>query len=270
MRFKRFHKIALLPVFVALLIGCNSCNKVVRECQQEYDQLSTTEFQSLLEADTAIGLFLSKYEGKKKCLEYYSKAEQMRQDFSTMRNEFFNIDNNIAPKDRYCAFFSLVNSHNDTFSNSDFEAVRNTWNYLVNDKKVTYMRDRLNAIDYNEFVPHLKKYVLKEVSRWYPKFKVVDSYVLNEQMEEMSVVEEGDKLAMKGVCIVHLELLGNRMPWAGDWIPRKTGFLEVWAEGTMRISDDSNCNVSFSRGHLEIYEDGMPEKPNIQVEFHVF
>ena len=265
MKSKFFHRITLLFVFIALLMGCNSC----KNCQKEYEQLSQTEFHSLDDAMTATNEFLSKYDGKKKCLEYCDKVIQMREEFNTINKKFSDIESALTPKDQYCSFISMVNSNKNTFSNSSFYAVKKTWEYLVAEKKDTYMRNRLYSIDEDEFMAELESYAVSEVKRWYPKFKVVDSYVLNGRMEEMSVVEERGKLAMDGACIVHINMKGDRVSWAGDWIPRQTGSVEVWVEGTIRLSD-SNCNVKFSRGEVEMLEgkNNMPELPKIKVRFH--
>lgn len=274
-----FHKISLMPVFFALLIGCNrSSTKSTPEppkpqdCQQVYEQLSTTEFHSLQEALDATSNFLTEFDDQ---CPVYANVRSLQTKFNEMNQLFLDIDNGTAPKQRYCDFISKVKTDGNMYKSSDIEAVRSTWNYVVNEKKQEYMRQRLESIDDEEFMPRLKNYVLDEVKRWYPKFRVEEGYVLNERMEDMSVVEEGGKLAMRGACIVHVEMKGDRNKLGEKWFPRideryrKVGYVEVWAEGTMRLSD-SNCDVKFSRGHLEISLDNMPEKPNIHIEFHVF
>lgn len=263
MKFKSFHKIALLPVFIALLMGCNSC----KNCQKEYEQLSTTEFHSLQEADSTIGVFLSKFDGKKKCVEYCDKVKQMGEEFNTMSNKFSAIDNSL-PKKQYCAFISMVNTNDNTFSTSSFNAVKKTWDYLVTEKKETYMRERFDLIDEDELGDHLMEYAIKVANRVGDNWRVIKDgcYIINNDIE---IERDVENKVVKGNCTVCV-LMEKRMPWWWEFVG---GVIEIFfprvgnivahvvetfgrnvsaavmieVEGALEVSE-SSCNVDFSRG----------------------
>lgn len=257
-----FHKIALLPVFIALLMGCDRSSTGItseppkpQNCQQAYKQLSTKEFHSLQEAKTATRDFLSKYKGDEKCSVCYDIAEQIESEFVIMDNLLLNIDNS-SPKQRYCDFMSMVNTNKKTFSSSSFETVRKTWNYLVAEKKDTYRKERLDLIDEKEFKPYLMQMAKDRALEWYGGRLLVvvdeDCYILNDELVELYGVE--GKAAKRGVCTVHVAMQGyfkdkkngnKRKLDVG-----RIGAVEIRVEGTLKLSD-SNCNISFAEGSAE-------------------
>ncbi|MBQ6304969.1 MAG: hypothetical protein IJK78_00230 [Bacteroidales bacterium] len=259
------------------LLSCNSNTKrkeppvPSRDCQQEYMQLSIKEFHSLNEAKKAVRDFLNEFEDNAQCSECITNVKQMETAFFGMDNLFSNIDNSL-PKDRYCAFKSMVNSNG--FSGTPYETVRLTWNYLVEDKKETYIKDRLEAIDENDFKPRLMKYA-REIAEqaWGNRFDVMDCEVYGEV--EVSIVD--GKMAKCGTCNkVGVYMEGNFLPkgrgkrFRERFRKRATVYFKVG--GTLKLSE-SNCEMVFDRGDFDYLgyigdDPGRPVRP-INVNVHV-
>lgn len=243
--------VLMLLVVAGLTLSCVSCKS--KACQQDYEQLSMTEFHSLSEAQKAIGDFLSKYEDSKRCTEYCDKVRQMKVEFEGMEKLFTNIDNS-DPEQQYCEFIATVNSKGESFSKSSYEIVRKTWNYLENEKKDAYLRKRLDKIDDNLFKSYLESYAVDIASRLCgSKYSVDDYYTLKEQIET-TLDETGGELKKIGSCIVHVDMVKERF-----LLPDKWGYVEIRVEGAMSISD-FNCKPCFAKGSIDKYKDGMPER----------
>lgn len=249
--------VIMLLVVAGLTLGCVSCKSKV--CQQDYEQLSMTEFHSLSEGLEAIGDFLSKYDNSKRCSEYCDKVKQVKTEFMDMEYLFSDVDNSDLEQ-RYCEFVAMVNSNKTTFSHSNFEAVQKTWNFLVDTKRVVYQRERLDLIDENEFKPYLLDLAREKASRWKRDFDVIDYYIIHEQVKT-SVVETGGNLKKQGSCTVHVDLVGNLLPDGYFESYRRTAYLDITVEGSMKISD-SNCETSFAKGNVSILQ-AHEEEPGI-------
>ena len=99
---RHFRTVSFLFIFITfLLTGCNSYSKeekksepVVRErnCQREYDQLSSKKFCDINDAIRAANDFLSYFENKGECSDCCSNVRRIKDDFSSMENLFSNID----------------------------------------------------------------------------------------------------------------------------------------------------------------------------------
>jgi len=266
--------LALLLVFamsLLMLSGCsssgtnpngNSASKT--KCREAYNELSTKEFHSVKEARDAAKEFLSKFADKEQCSDCYDKAVQMNSEFIAMDDLLSNIDKGGADDD-YCAFMSMVKSNNKTFANSKFETVKLTWNYLVGDLKASYMKERLDSIDEDDFKPYLMNYAIDLAKTWYRKFNVVNlgCEILNDEVD-VNVVE--GKNEKRGFCWVLVEMEGKGFKRGGNfekWFPkvvdkrRRRGTFKIGVEGTLKVSE-TNCNLVFYKGNYD-YDKSMLE-----------
>ena len=232
--------------------------------------MSTTEFHSLSEAKTVIDDFLSRYEDSKKCAEYCDQVKQMKNEFADMDHLFSDVDDS-DPEQRYCEFLTMVNSNKTAYSHSNFETVQKTWNYLVEEKKVVYQRERLDLIEEDDFKPYLVESAIASASRRKPGFRVNGYYLLDDQVT-ISLEENGGKLSKKGSCTIGVEMIGNCFSnWGFIDNFRRTAYLEIVAEGCIKVSEH-NCYGSFSKGHVEVVQESnnYPWGDKVEFHFHVF
>lgn len=211
-----------------------------RDCRQEYNQLSQEKYNSIKEARDAARSFLLDFNNEEQCIECCNEIREMEDEFVNMDNLFSNVDNS-APKNRYCAYIKMVESNDNVFSRSSYEAVRKTWEYLKDEKKYYYLRERLNLIEESDIMPYLGDFAIDLAKARYDKWDVVgrECYILNDRLEEFSKVE--GLFAKRGVCIVHVAMKGAK------WYNRnRIGYVEYQVEGTLTIL--TSCDVSFSRG----------------------
>lgn len=216
-----------------------------RDCRQEYNQLSQEKYNSIKEARDAARSFLLDFNIEEQCFECCDEIRKMEDEFVNMDNLFSNVDNS-APKNRYCAYIKMVESNDNVFSRSSYEAVRKTWDYLKDEKKDYYLKARLNLINENDFKPYLIAFAKDlAISRYGGRGMVVvdkGCYILNVDLEDIYQVE--GKAAKRGVCTVHIEMKGGLVGW-------RKGYVEYRVEGQLYISP-SECNVRFSKGHHEL------------------
>lgn len=240
--------------FLASLSGCHSRGNngtianllTSRDCRQEYNQLSVEEYHDLYDAKTAMRSFLADFDDKSECFDCCGNVQQMEAEFANMDNLFSDVDLKM-PKEQYCAFVTMVNSNSSRFSGSSFEAVRNTWAYLVKEKKDYYLRERLDLIDQSEFTPHLISFAKELAEDWYggggpTGWVVKNSYVLNNAMSPVNEVE--GVCAKRCSCTVHVDMEGAM------GLGLRSGSVEILVEGTLDISG-SGCNVVFAKGGYE-------------------
>lgn len=211
-----------------------------RDCRQEYDQLLQEKYNSIKDAGEAARRFLKDFDFEEQCSECCDEIRKMEAEFVNMESLFNNVDNDI-PEDRYCSFISMVKANDNVFSGSSYEAVRKTWEYLKDEKKYYYLRERLNLIEESDIMPYLVDFAIDLAKARYDKWDVVgrECYILNDRLEEFSIVE--GLFAKRGVCIVHVAMKGAK------WYNRnRIGYVEYQVEGTLNIL--TSCDVSFSRG----------------------
>ena len=266
---RHFRTVSFLFIFITfLLTGCNSYSKeekksepVVRErnCQREYDQLSSKKFCDINDAIRAANDFLSYFEDKGECSDCCSNVRRIKDDFSSMENLFSNIDERDASY-RLCAYYQMVEQNNDRFSNNSFETVRETWKCLTDTKKDKYMRERLNSISTSDFAPHLRQYARDLAEEWYggggpAGWVVEDCYILNNEISEPEFVE--GKAAKRCSCTIHVKMEGAM------GLGLRSGSVDIEVEGTLGLTD--NCSLVFSKGNYikKTVEGGLERRDNI-------
>lgn len=246
----------ILSVFV-FVRKCDSSKKTepeqptepCRDCRQEYNQIIQEKYYSTQDAIKAAQNFLLDFNIEEQCIECCDEIRKIEAEFTCMDSLFSNVDNSV-PKDRYCAFFSMVKSNDNVFSNSSYETVRKTWEYLKDKERGKYVRERLSLINENDFKPYLIAFAKDlAISRYGGRGMVVvekGCYILNVDLEDIYQVE--GKAAKRGVCTVHIEMEGGLWGW-------RKGYVEYRVEGQLYISP-SGCNVRFSKGHHELTAKG--------------
>lgn len=261
---RHFRAVASIFVFITfLLTGCIPWGKKPiepeRNCQQEYDQLSSKRFCDINDAIQAANDFLSYFEDKGECSDCCSNVRRIKDDFRSMENLFLNIDQKNAPY-RLCVYYQMIEQYDEQFSNSPFETVRETWKCLKDNKKDEYIRERLNSITSSDFAPYLKQFACELAEEWYSGgiisgWTVEESYIQNNYISEPKLVE--GKAAKQCSCIVHVKMEGSH-----GWKIR-TGSVDIEVEGTLGLTD--NCSLVFSKGNYikKTVEGGLERRDNI-------